>query len=247
LDGAITSAKIGTNAVTVNKIGSGAVTETKIGSGAVTENKIFNGAVTELKIGSDAVTQSKIKNTSVTYSKIQNVQANKILGRAPGSAGIIQELSTSGSGDVILATSPTLYNPNLGTPSAIDLSNATFIPLSKNKVKGVLSVSNGGTGADSLSGLLKGDGKNKFYSAEEGLDFSLVREVEDQTTASAGDITFYLSNQPNLNSKVKMFISGKKALRGSFTINGTTVTYIPSNNNGYVIVNNDVVEFVYYY
>jgi hypothetical protein len=38
--------------------------------------------------------------------------------------------STTGSGAVVLATSPTLVTPALGTPSAINLSNATALPAS---------------------------------------------------------------------------------------------------------------------
>jgi hypothetical protein len=246
-DGAVTQTKLATNAVSQNKIVSGAVTDTKIGIGAVTETKIGLGAVTETKLGSDAVTQTKIKNSSVTYSKMQNMNPNKILGRGNSGIGLIQELDVSGSGAVILATSPTLFNPNLGTPSAINLTNATYIPLSKNKVNGILSVSNGGTGADSLSGILKGDGKSKIYSAEEGLDFSLVREAEDQITASFDDVTFSLTHQPNVNSKIMMFINGVKALKGSVTVSGTTISYIKANNKNITIQNNDIVEFVYYY
>jgi hypothetical protein len=50
------------------------------------------------------------------------------------------------------------------------------------------------------------------------------------------------------NSKVKMYVNGIKALRGSVTVNGTTtVTYVKSNNKDYEIQPNDIVEFVYFY
>lgn len=38
--------------------------------------------------------------------------------------------SSTGSGDIVLATSPTLVTPNLGTPSAATLTNATGLPVS---------------------------------------------------------------------------------------------------------------------
>lgn len=38
--------------------------------------------------------------------------------------------STTGSGDIVLATSPTLVTPNLGTPSAVTLTNGTGLPVS---------------------------------------------------------------------------------------------------------------------
>ena len=55
-------------------------------------------------------------------------------------------VTNTGSGNNVLATSPTLTTPNLGTPSAATLTNATGLPI-VGGTTGTLSVARGGTGA----------------------------------------------------------------------------------------------------
>ena len=83
----------------------------------------LTGDVTGSGTGSFAAT---IANDAVTYAKMQNVSAtDKVLGRVTAGLGDVEEISTTGSGNVVRATSPTLVTPALGTPSAIVLTNAT--------------------------------------------------------------------------------------------------------------------------
>lgn len=67
---------------------------------------------------------------------------------ANGGTGVT---TSTGSGNVVLSTSPTLVTPLLGTPTSVTLTNATGLPLTTG-VTGTLSVANGGTGVTTSTG-----------------------------------------------------------------------------------------------
>ena len=58
--------------------------------------------------------------------------------------------STTGTGNVVLSTSPTLVTPNLGTPTALTLTNATGLPLTTGTT-GTLPTNKGGTNLTSFT------------------------------------------------------------------------------------------------
>lgn len=158
-DGSITSAKIAdativnadvstTAAIAYSKLNlANSIVAADITSDAVETAKIKDAAVTSAKILDGTIATADIATAAITYAKIQNVAADKVLGRVSANAGVLEEIATTGSGDVVRATSPTLVTPNLGTPSAAVLTSATGLPLTTG-VTGILPGANGGTGVN---------------------------------------------------------------------------------------------------
>jgi hypothetical protein len=74
-----------------------------------------------------AVAAGQVVPTDWNASHNLTGAANTVL--AFDGSGNATELSTTGSGNVVRATSPTLTTPALGTPSALTLTNATGLPI----------------------------------------------------------------------------------------------------------------------
>jgi hypothetical protein len=110
-------------------------------------------------------------------------------------------------------------------------------------------------GAGSVNGILKANGTGTVTAAASGTDYSLVREVTDETgvssfaAATAGQTSFTLSQSPASTNKIKMYINGIRVSNAAYTVVLATkvLTYIPANNGSYAIIVGDRVQFDYYY
>jgi hypothetical protein len=132
---------------------------------------------------------------------------------ANGGTGVT---TSTGTGNVVLSTSPTLITPALGTPSAVVLTSATGLPLTTG-VTGTLAVGNGGTGASTLSGLIKGNGTGAMTAAVAGTDYLVP-------TGSAASLTnFPTFNQNTTGNAATATLAGN--------ITATTNTTLTSLSN----------------
>ena len=74
---------------------------------------------------------------------------SEVTGTLPVANGGTGVTTSTGTGNNVLSTSPTLVAPNLGTPTSIDLTNATGLPTAS--ITGTVAVLNGGTGQTSYT------------------------------------------------------------------------------------------------
>jgi hypothetical protein len=132
-----------------------------------------------------------IANTAVTAGSytLGNFTVN-----AQGQLTAASSNSTTGSGNVVLATSPTLVTPVLGTPTSVTLTNATGLPLSTG-VTGTLGTTNGGTGLTSFT-----SGGAVYATSTSALTTGTLPVASGGTgvTTSTGTGSVVLSTSPTL-------------------------------------------------
>ena len=172
------------------------------------------GIAKNLYVGGIASFSAQPIFTSLTASSAVATDASK---------GLVSVTNT-GTGNNVLATSPTLVTPILGTPQSVTLTSATGLPLSTG-VTGILSLINGGTGLSSIgaSGTrLLSDGTNAAWQATWFKVGSFTRDI---SLASGTQSVTGVGFKP----KAVIFIGGSTG-SGAWTIG-----YADGTNSGALI------------
>jgi hypothetical protein len=107
----------------------------------------------------------------------------------------------TGSGALVFANTPTLVTPVLGTPTSGTLTNCAGLPLTG--TTGTLAVNRGGSGATSLTGVLKGNGAGAFTASNVNLTSEVtgtlpVANGGTGATAATGTGNVVLASSPTL-------------------------------------------------
>src|SRR3989344_691045 len=161
----------------------------QINSEVLNVNNADMGDITVSGAGTDTGKIWMIDNSTVTYAKIQNVSAQyKVLGRTTAGAGVVEELSMTGTGSVAMSTSPSFTTPTLGvaTGTSLALGGATIGSNALAITGSTIISGNVGIGTTSPQGLLDVQG----VAGAPGILYLATKELTVVDGDKLGQINF---------------------------------------------------------
>lgn len=153
--------------------------------------------------------------------------------------------TSTGSGSVVLSTSPTLVTPILGTPTSGNLENCTFPALNQNttgtaaNVTGIVAVANGGTNA-SAAGITAFNNITGYTASGATGTTSTNIVFSTSPTITTPTITGYIETAPtaaNSGTSATLDISSGTVLRYTMTGNCTfTMPTSPTAGQSFILI-----------
>ncbi len=175
----------GTDYEIVGVVGPASATDNAVARFDGTTGQIVQNSVVTIADSTGNV--SGVGTLSATGASFSGLTASQAV-FTDGSKNLTSNAIT-GTGNVVMSTSPTLVTPALGTPSSATLTNATGLPLSTG-VTGTLPYGNGGTGQTSYTdGQLligKTDGSLAKATLTAGSNVTITNGDGTITIASSG-------------------------------------------------------------
>lgn len=141
---------------------------------------------------------------------------------ANGGTGVT---TSTGSGSNVLSNSPTLVTPNLGTPSAVTLSNASGLPLNTG-VTGTLAVGNGGTGQTNLA-------QNHVLLGNSGSGVQQIAPSTSGNVLTSNGSTWYSAAPQGIGvGQTWQNVIGARSISGTYTNNTGKPIFVMVGVNG---------------
>ena len=165
-----------------------------------------------------------------------------------GATGI-EKTYTLPNSDAVILTNQTAVTINQGGTGATN-KTAAFDALSPMTSPGDIIY---GISGGSAARLARGT-ENQVLTISNGLPAwttstatAQAQDSNEEASATLNQTSFTLAHTPATTSKVRMYINGIRISNTAYTISGSTVTYIPTNNGAYDLAVGDRIQFDYQY